>query len=110
MENIKNMKKSVDEQVFEIIDEMYNSLSKKSDTDPLVIKTLMTAGTYLSKKKLAPQVIASKTVNGIMLANISSSKKLDEINWNRLKQLIMLARTNGYQISSMGPTDFRSQF
>ncbi|MFD1418686.1 bacteriocin immunity protein [Companilactobacillus keshanensis] len=104
------MKKSVDEQVFEIIDEMYNSLSKKADYDPEVIKTLMTAGTYLSKKKSAPQIIASKTVNGILLANAVNKSKLDQANWNRLKQLIMLAQTEGFAGSPMGPTDFRSQF
>ncbi|WP_125712840.1 bacteriocin immunity protein [Companilactobacillus kedongensis] len=104
------MKKSVDEQVFEIIDEMYNSLSKKEDTDPEIIKTLMTAGIYLSEKKSAPQIIASKTVNGILLANTVSKSKLDETNWKRLKQLIMLAKTEGFQGSPLGPTDPRAQF
>ncbi|WP_125566916.1 hypothetical protein [Companilactobacillus insicii] len=104
------MKESVYDQVFEIIDEMYNSLSKKPDTNPDVIKTLMTAGTYLSKKKSAPQLIASKTVNGILLANLTSKSKLDSENWNRLKQLIVLARSEGFQASPMGPTDPRAQF
>lgn len=104
------MKKSVDEQVFEIVDEMYNSLSKKADIDPEIIKTLMTAGIYLSENKSAPQIIASKTVNGILLANTVSKSKLDETNWKRLKQLIMLAQTEGFQGSPMGPTDPRAQF
>ncbi|MFC6177251.1 hypothetical protein ACFQAV_10385 [Companilactobacillus huachuanensis] len=46
------MKKSVYEQAFEIVDEMYNSLSQNPDTDPDIIKVLMTAGTYLSKKRV----------------------------------------------------------
>ncbi|KRK80462.1 bacteriocin immunity protein [Companilactobacillus nodensis] len=104
------MKKSVDEQVFEIVDEMYNSLSKNTDTDPQILKTLMTAGTYLSEKKSAPQIIASKTVNGILLANVSGKSKLDQANWNRLKKLTMLARTEGFAGSPIGPTDPRAQF
>jgi len=100
------MKKSVYEQVFEIVDEMYNSLSQKPDTDPDILKVLMTAGTYLSEKKSAPQIIASKTVSGILLANSSNNSRLDQTNWNRLKQLIMLAKDGG----PMGPTDFRAQF
>ncbi|WP_125588782.1 bacteriocin immunity protein [Companilactobacillus jidongensis] len=104
------MKKSVDEQVFEIVDEMYNSLSKNADTDPEIMKVLLTAGTYLSKKKSASQIIASKTVNGILLANASNKSKLDPANWNRLKKLMMLTQTEGFQGSPMGPTDPRSQF
>jgi len=100
------MKKSVYEQVFEIVDEMYNSLSQKTDTDPDILKVLMTAGTYLSEKKSAPQIIASKTVSGILLANSSNNSRLDQTNWNRLKRLIMLAKDGG----PMGPTDFRAQF
>jgi len=100
------MKKSVYEQVFEIVDEMYNSLSQKPDTDPDILKVLMTAGTYLSEKKSAPQIIASKTVSGILLANSSNNSRLDLTYWNRLKQLKMLAKDGG----PMGPTDFRAQF
>ncbi|MFC6177248.1 hypothetical protein ACFQAV_10370 [Companilactobacillus huachuanensis] len=100
------MKKTAYEQVFEIVDEMYNSLSKNPDTNPDIIKVLMTAGTYLSKKKSAPQIIASKTVSGILFANASNNSRLDQANWDRLKQLIMLAKDGG----PMGPTDFRAQF
>jgi len=100
------MKKPSYEQVFEIVDAMYNSLSKNPGTDPDILKVLVTAGTYISKKKAAPQVIASKTVSGILLANESNKSKLDQDNWNRLKKLIMLARDWG----PMGPTDFRAQF
>jgi len=46
------MEKSVYEQVFEIVDEMYNSLSQKNSTDSDILKVLMTAGTYLSKKRV----------------------------------------------------------
>ncbi|MFC6177252.1 hypothetical protein ACFQAV_10390 [Companilactobacillus huachuanensis] len=41
-----------------------------------------------------------------MLANASNDSRLDQANWNRLKQLIMLAKDGG----PMGPTDFRAQF
>ncbi|MDR4934614.1 hypothetical protein RF371_12585 [Companilactobacillus paralimentarius] len=62
------------------------------------------------KKKMPPQVIAAKTVNGIILANMSNKSKLDQINSDRLNQLLMLSRSEGYKWSSVGPTDLRVQF
>ena len=62
-EESKDMKKTVYEQVFELVDAMYNSIVEESDFDPEVIKVLMTAGKYLNEKKMPPQVIAAKTVN-----------------------------------------------
>lgn len=100
------MNKTDYEQVFEIVDDMYNSLSKKSNSDPDVLKVLITAATYLNNKRSSPQIIASKTVNGIMLANTSNKTKLDQDNWNRLKQLIEFAKNGG----PMNPTDLRAQF
>ena len=43
-EKVIYYEKSFYEQIFEIIDEMYNSLSQKSDTDPNILKVLMTDG------------------------------------------------------------------
>lgn len=109
-EESKDMKKTVYEQVFELVDAMYNSIVEESDFDPEVIKVLMTAGKYLNEKKIPPQVIAAKTVNGIILANMSNKSKLDQINSDRLNQLLMLSRSEGYKWSSVGPTDLRVQF
>ncbi|KRL29310.1 hypothetical protein FD33_GL001015 [Companilactobacillus paralimentarius DSM 13238 = JCM 10415] len=109
-EESKDMKKTVYEQVFELVDAMYNSIVEESDFDPEVIKVLMTAGKYLNEKKMPPQVIAAKTVNEIILANMSNKSKLDQINSDRLNQLLMLSRSEGYKWSSVGPTDLRVQF
>lgn len=98
--------KTVYQQVFELVNAMYNSLSEQADFDPDVIKTLMTAGKYLNEKKMPPQVIAAKTVDGIVLANMSNKSKLDQTNSDRLNQLLILSRSEGYKWSSVGPDSF----
>lgn len=90
----KNQEESIYEQVFELINEMYDSLSEKPNFDTEVLKALMVAGKNLNEGKLSPQVIAGRTVNDIIFANMNNGSKLDKNNTEHLNQLLRLSHVD----------------
>lgn len=103
------MKDNIKNEVFQLIDSMYNSVKLNSD-DSDILGVLMKAALALNKG-MAPQVVAAKTVNGINLF-VLGNKKMNfgtEFNAN-YNQLIKLSRAGSYKWTATGVGDLRIQF
>lgn len=94
--------KALRDQVFNIVDAMYNDLLNEP-VDEHILKVLYTAATHLKNKKNEPaQVIAAKTVNEITLWTISGKNHLGDENAERIRELMRLSRSGGYKWYSTG--------
>ncbi len=103
------MTDNIKDEVFQLIDSMYNNV-KAGSNDPDILGVLMKAATALNKG-MAPQVVAAKTVNGINLF-VLGNKKMDlDDNFNSdYTQLIKLSRAGSYKWIANGVGDLRIQF
>ncbi|MDO1605655.1 hypothetical protein Q2T76_06215 [Lactobacillus sp. YT155] len=104
------MEDEVYEQVYQLIHDMYNDLVDKP-VDQGIKDTLLKAATYLTTKKMPPQVVAVKTVNTITMKHMGSKTALGKENSERMQQLMILSRAGGYKwnpqgIGSLGVTFF----
>ena len=104
----RKMAAELSDQVFTIVDEMYNHL-KQQQTDPDILATLMKAAQALNKKMPA-QIVAVKTVNGITLCALNKKLSFDEITNQKISELKTISRMKGYQWSATGIGDLRIQF
>lgn len=103
------MTDSIKNEVFQLIDSMYNNI-KTSSNDPDILGVLMKAALALNKG-IAPQIVAAKTVNGINLFVLSNKKMNLNANFNAdYTQLIKLSRSGSYKWLANGVGDLRIQF
>lgn len=94
--------KALRDQVFNIVDAMYNDLLNEP-VDEHILKVLYTAATHLKNKKNEPaQVIAAKTVNEIAVWTINGKNHLGDENAERIRELMRLSRSGGYKWYSTG--------
>ena len=104
------MGESVHDQVFALVDAIYNDASQRKDANPDIMKVLLTAGKYLNEGKVPAQIIAAKTVNGITLYSMRGKSNLGSENAERINKLIRLARSEGYKWTSSGVGTLGVQF
>ncbi|MCT3020868.1 hypothetical protein EFN43_07340 [Pediococcus pentosaceus] len=105
-----NESKILRDQVFDIVDAMYNDLVDES-IDEHILKVLYTAAVHLkNKKNETAQVIAAKTVNGITMWTMNGKNHLGDENAERIRVLMRLSRTGGYKWYSSGVGSLGIQF
>ena len=103
------MSKTINEQVFEIIDEMYNDLAHK-EIDQHIKDILLIAAKHLSTEDMPAQVVAAKTVNGITIWTMNGKNLLGDENAERIRKLMRIARSEGYKWSATGLGSLGVQF
>lgn len=103
------MTDNIKDEVFRLIDSMYNNV-KVGSNDPDILDVLMKAALALNKG-MAPQIVAAKTVNGINLFVLSNKKMNLSAEFNAdYTQLIKLSRAGSYKWIATGVGDLRIQF
>lgn len=102
------MAKKANNEIFELIDEMYNDVKHKSN-DPEILAILMKAAVALNKGWSEP-VVATKTVNGISLIIMRKKLNLGETFGRDYNGLIAIIRASNYKWSSGDIGDIRVQF
>jgi len=102
------MTDKVKDEVFQLIDSMYNNV-KANSADPDILGVLMKAAVALNKDMPA-QIVAAKTVNGINIFVLSGKKDLGADFSADYNRLIQLSRTAGYKWIANGVGDLRIQF
>jgi Enterocin A Immunity. len=102
------MTKDLKNDVFEIIDQMYNHL-KKQDTNPELLTILLKAGQALDND-MPPQIVAAKTINGITLYVLSHKDHYDQETGDNISKLKVISRKGGYKWTANGVGDLRIQF
>jgi len=102
------MADKIKDEVFQLIDSMYNDV-KSGSNDPDILGVLLKAATALNKN-MPPQVVAAKTVNGINLFVLSKKMNLGADVSADYTRLIELSRAGSYKWIANGVGDLRIQF
>jgi Enterocin A Immunity. len=102
------MKEKLEDEVFSIVDEMYNDVKQNSNNQE-ILEVLMKAAKALNKG-MSAKVAAVRTVNGITLVILTKRPNLgDEFNKN-YNRLTAIATDKTFGSPTAGIGDLRVQF
>ncbi|WP_057879841.1 bacteriocin immunity protein [Companilactobacillus kimchiensis] len=102
------MGKDYSNEVFSLIDEMYEDVKNKSN-DPDILRVLLKAAKAFNKG-MYPPIVAAKTVNGITIQILLKKPQLGDLFGKDYNRLTMIAREGGYKWGPTGIGDLRIQF